>query len=792
MKNFMTIKSFPFQVQFNLIPLIRFWESLAESQDHIQAKCAQTVVDNINQNPDLNAISLNKSVIEQHKDLVALMFTGIFSPYQIQNGIFAANIPYTMDVFFGTTQFNEMMSTDQHKINNLIFGRQKGDYYGPTMHAYTLIFKKYFNLDVSFDIPTFKFRLQDQETGLMKYFSMKTDISFVDIKYNGKKKQLTDEEIQTIRENFLDLSVWMKIVPPEDFVFEGFGLLNVSEDTQQQSVISIQNELLDKESIINAEKFNKIELRMKSLLQMPDIKMGMAVFNEDPKAFTLFRNTWNSIIKDDGLLCEQYMESIYQKAGADRQPLVITDLKTIENKTIIEETLIKEGWRSMLIIPLQYEEELVGFIEIASPRPGAITSGDIVQLHPLVSPFGIAAKRQGLDLENRVKAKIQEDFTAIHHAVEWKFEEVATERLSREIIGEKISKDQIIFRDVYPLYGVSDVKSSSTKRNAAIRADLLEQLAMLDHVLNMVKKQKPLPILDHLRYNLHGMREDIENEISSGDEVKILNFVRREVEPVLKHLSTLREELEGVIGVYFDMLDEHLGILYRQRKDFEESMQRINNEISNLLDERETEAQAMFPHYFEKYRTDGIEHSIYIGDELVQNLDFDPIYLKNIRLWQLMTMCDITRKTAELIPSLPMKLETTQLILVHNQPIAIRFRDDEKKFDVEGAYNLRYEITKKRIDKATIKGTSERIVQPGHIAIIYLQDNERQEYVKYLDYLVANGYIEAEIEQHDLENMQGIYGLHSLRVKVKNPEANHKKQSLSDVEKVVKTLESVN
>lgn len=792
MKNFASVDRFPFRVKLNLRPLIKFWENLAESGDQIQIRYAQSVIDNIKKKPELNADSLDKAVIEKNQGLVALMFSGIFSPYQIQNGIFAANIPYSMDVIFNTIRFNELMSCDKEKINNLIFGKTKGDYYGPTMHAYTLIFKKYFDLDVSFEIPTFRFRLEDDETGLMKYYSMRTDIRFVEIKYNGNKKELTADEVQTIRENFLDLSVWMKIVPPQDIELEGFGLLDVTEDTQQQSVISIQNELLDKEAIINAEKFHKIELRMKSLLQIPDIKVGMAVFNEDPKAFTLFRNTWNSIIKDEGLLCRQYMNSIYHKAGTDRQPLVITDLKTIENKTIIEETLINEGWRSMLIIPLQYEDELVGLIEIASPRPGVINTGDLVRLHNLISPFGIAAKRQGLDLENRVKAKIQEDFTTIHPSVEWKFEEVATERLSRELIGEKASKDQIIFKDVYPLYGVSDVKSSSTKRNAAIRADLLEQLAMLDDVISMVKTKKPLPILDHLRHNLNEMRDDIENQISSGDEVKILNFVRRDVEPVLKHLSTLHEELEGIIGAYFDMLDDKLGILYRQRKDFEESMQRINNEVSNLLDEREDEAQAMFPHYFEKYRTDGIEHSIYIGGSLIQNRDFDPIYLKNIKLWQLMTMCDITRRTAELLPALPMKLETTQLILIHNQPIAIRFRDDEKKFDVEGAYNLRYEITKKRIDKATVKGTAERIVKPGHIAIIYSQESEREEYHKFLEYLIAHQYVEKDVEQHDLENMQGIYGLHALRVKVTTSKNANPDQSTGDAEIALKSFDSMN
>ena len=54
---------------------------------------------------------------------------------------------------------------------------------------------------------------------------------------------------------------------------------------------------------------------------------------------------------------------------------------------------------------------------------------------------------------------------------------------------------------------------------------------------------------------------------------------------------------------------------------------------------------------------------------------------------------------------LPVPLETTHLILVHHAPLSIRFRFDEKRFDVDGAYNVRYEIVKKRIDKA---------LDPGH------------------------------------------------------------------------------
>jgi len=90
---------------------------------------------------------------------------------------------------------------------------------------------------------------------------------------------------------------------------------------------------------------------------------------------------------------------------------------------------------------------------------------------------------------------------------------------------------------------------------------------------------------------------------------------------------------------------------------------------------------------------------------------------------------------------LPVPLETTHLVLVQHTPLSIRFRFDEKRFDVDGAYDIRYEIVKKRIDKAVVAGTTERLTQPGKIAIVYSQPGEAQEYRSYIEYLQSLGYL---------------------------------------------------
>ena len=153
--------------------------------------------------------------------------------------------------------------------------------------------------------------------------------------------------------------------------------------------------------------------------------------------------------------------------------------------------------------------------------------------------------------------------------------------------------------------------------------------------------------------------------------------------------------------------------IHRYRLEYEETISEINNTLINYLEKEEETIQRSYPHYFEKYRTDGIEYNIYIGQSIAPDKPFDILFLKNIRLWQLKSMAEAARITHRLIPKLKLPVQTTQLILVQSQPITILFRRDERKFDVEGAYNTRYEIIKKRLDKVRIKDTNERLTQPG-------------------------------------------------------------------------------
>ena len=73
---------------------------------------------------------------------------------------------------------------------------------------------------------------------------------------------------------------------------------------------------------------------------------------------------------------------------------------------------------------------------------------------------------------------------------------------------------------------------------------------------------------------------------------------------------------------------------------------------------------------------------------------------------------------------------------------------------------------KKRIDKARVRGTRERVTQPGQLAIVYSTASEAAEYKRYVHFLQTKGYFDPGMDELELEDLPGISGLKALRVTI--------------------------
>ncbi|MBW1847638.1 MAG: hypothetical protein JRJ27_10940 [Deltaproteobacteria bacterium] len=149
---------------------------------------------------------------------------------------------------------------------------------------------------------------------------------------------------------------------------------------------------------------------------------------------------------------------------------------------------------------------------------------------------------------------------------------------------------------------------------------------------------------------------------------------------------------------------------------------------------------------------------------MMENGKLSSFHVKNLGLWQLIVACGMAQHTEQIKPELKVPLETCHLILVNHTPLSIRFRYDEKRFDVDGAYDVRHEIIKSRIDKAVVKKTGERLTQPGRVAIVYSHIDESRKIQRHIDFLRARGNLLNDLEFLDLDDLPGVRGLKALRV----------------------------
>jgi hypothetical protein len=202
------------------------------------------------------------------------------------------------------------------------------------------------------------------------------------------------------------------------------------------------------------------------------------------------------------------------------------------------------------------------------------------------------------------------------------------------------------------------------------------------------------------------------------------------------------------------------------------SISLINKTLKAVLERQEQKLKKSMPVYFDKYRTDGWEYSIYVGQELNPSFQYPNDIISKIKKWELETVLNMGSASAAVRKKLPVPLETTQLILAQTNPVDIRFRLDEHRFDVEGSYSIRYEVIKKRIDKICISDKQERLTQPGKIAIVYLHPQEIEAYFEAIHEYTSQGKLSDQIEYLTLEDVQGVTGLKAIRISMRIEKVN--------------------
>ncbi len=766
MKN--QLQDFPLDIKISFHKIVEQYKAqLDHEPSSIARNYMEEVLEYVSSFPKLFEGLNDPDELKKYKDPIRILLDDLFPSILSNNEIKAVSVPFHNLIFNSSKRLKTILNEagDDYELN--MRNLDKDMFY---IYGCILILNFYYDYHIDFSSPLY-YDIPD-ENGIVKHYRVALNADFIEIEPKENAKKVSEKEVDQLIQHIDDVELWKKVFPPQSWIFRGFVIVNLTDVTIDDAISELKTALLHQEASDKGDliKFQDI---FRSIYQLPDLRVGFTFFNRREMIFERMNNDGaNSFILRDKIRsdCKTGLcEDSFQKLVENQSYFSISNVEAYaekNNNNLLSRNLRDADVKSCILAPIANEKELLGVLELVSYRKNELNSINAIKLDDILPYIVTAVERNKNEFENRIKAVIQSECTSIHPSVLWVFENEA-KRFIKDLDEDGLASfKDIAFKDVYPLYGQIDIVASSEARNSAIQKDLLHQLELIESIIEAAYKIENLPIYDQVRHRIGEFKMDLEENLNASSEQKIFNLLQKEVNPIMDHLSQQSAELGEMVKEYQDQLNTETGVVYDHRKKYDETVQRINRSMARFIDTKQVEAQKIYPHYFERYKTDGVDHNMYIGESLTLKRPFNMVYLYNLRLWQLGTMCEMENKFYQLQQATPIHLDAASLILVFNSTLSIRYRMDEKKFDVDGTYNARYEIIKKRIDKAHIKNTEERITQKGKIVIVYSQSSDEREYLRYIKYLQSRNYLGDEVELLELEDVQGVIGLRAIRVNI--------------------------
>ena len=780
--------SSPIDVTLSFGKYIRFLKARIDEETTIRKGFFQLILDKLETSPAFGK-PISVTEIGKYEEQLSLVCGTLIPPMTAEkNVLWALGMPLSPAVFYGTDALYAVILdplTGQLK-NNLVAD------YAFTMRQkvrliYSFVLKKLYNFtpvrqnDIIIS-------LVGEKSNIQKYYRINVDTRFTDVYAKTGLPEINPNAIRRQLQEDQDFNDLIRILPLSMFRFEGVSVITLTDVTREHTLENLKNVILNRNTFDRLTSYLQIVASLKAIVGDPSIEFVL---------MPLLKVNNKLIFNSNSILNSRLISAATQSKQAEKTYLALANEyfqnpKVIFMRAITEEDekheyvkiLKRDGVKSYALLPVYSDNKVAGVMEVYSTTENTIDEAVVSRLNPALPLIATVFETKIEEFHSGIENVIREKFTSLQPAVQWKFRDVAWHYLrDKGLNPQSASIERIGFKDVYPLYGAIDIRNSTIERNDALRADHRLQFAVLIETLLVLKHKLGLGLVDEMVFKCRKMIAQIMTDEDS-DEMKIRDFLEADVHPFLVYFKgnnvfesvrepaptidqgTASHEIVGAVDRYFQIIDEKTGEAFAQRRALEASILAINSAISVYVDSFKMEMQQSYPAYFEKFRTDGVEYDIYIGQSIEPERAFNTLYLKNIRLWQLSSMAAIAKITHSLLPSLEKKLLTTQLIFINSGTIDISFRDDERRFDVEGASNIRYQVIKKRIDKARIRHTGERLTQPGKIAMVYFNNKSAEEYVDYIRYLQENTTLLDDLEFLDLEELQGVSGLRALRVGV--------------------------
>ncbi len=494
-----TAKELPMKVLFSVDAILKSFEQYANKEDHPFQKSSKIVLKRLEKFPELRTGIEDLSQLDQYEKELDIILEPLFpEPLQL-NEIKAVVLPFKYIAFRPTKRFSNILKNAGEDFQIELSGYNIDKVF---FYACSFILATYYQQPVNLNRPIYM-EVPNKITGRMYHYRVLFNADFMEVIKTDKAPDLTQEDIDELLRNGEDLELWKSKFPPNSYIFKGFGLMNLFDTTQDAIISKTRSLFLHKK---DNNSFSRFEQHLRALFGIKDLMIGYSVYNTKThhslgSVFGKGRNFQSLFMKKNEavnykkIFCEGVTSCAMQRSEIFALPDVELYGK-LSGKNDFYRRLHKKGIKSILLVPIKIDENYLQLLEVGSIRKNELNLFNAAILDDIIPAIKMASERYHEESQNILESTIQENYTSIHPSVKWRFLEAVTVFNTQKMEGiECPILEDIVFEEVYPLYGQSDIKGSSNARNEAIKEDLTFQLSL---VINCLEKSYGYSTFAHL------------------------------------------------------------------------------------------------------------------------------------------------------------------------------------------------------------------------------------------------------------------------------------------------------
>ncbi|MEJ0056800.1 MAG: hypothetical protein WDN75_14780 [Bacteroidota bacterium] len=705
-------------------PYLRYVEEqIAITKSDVYRKFLESIVALLKASPELLEPIQDMSLLDKHEELIELIKTTQLSQINSDHKLYTLGIPSgrppKINYFGYSDEFAEFFKERIGKLR--LYSPEVGEEFRRA--NYREILKRAYNIASNDGAPEAMMQWVYEVNGVRHFYKVIRHHQFVNVGFDGDLPPLQQEWVDYASGTILNHNELTSPLPFSRLKIEGFFVFSLEDETKAVALAELnkivtQLHLDEKNSTTQKLRQSTLSLMGSNKIEMGFL--GILKVNGNYVYHDIFSSTSIVFGRLKAYFTTEELTNVYHFIAeqSSNTPSILSSMyndvhemcDSAGNSGHVRQVLDKQGIHALKFIPVWHNNILLGIIELGSQDENEINVEVLRSLDAAIPVFREYFLHKTNSFHDYMKSFIMQRYTSIQKSVAWKFNEEVWNTLKNVSDHNLvIETPPVRFENLYPFYGAVDFRNSSQKQMEAIHSDYETQLNYLQALLERDDLAKNDPYANDFLVKVQYWRDQLSSDIDIQEEAELRNFLESESVNSINLLAAQKKIQRSEAVDYTWTVTSKYGKFHVFHNKYEESIQELNRVLKEELLKAEVALQEKLPHYFEKFQTDGIEYSLYAGNSINPSQAFSPDSVRIIVDWQLDVMLKMANATNRYKENLSVPLETTQLILVHENTVDISYRIDERHFDVEGSYSIRYQVLKKRIDKVRLLNSPERL-----------------------------------------------------------------------------------